>query len=271
MSIAWATETELAIRAVVEGAQLAAERPPGQVSRWGAGRDIITDIDTALEKRIRAILSVSGYLVVGEEFGAADFGAHDKGKPAWIVDPLDGTVNFINGLDFFGVSVGLYKDGTFPVGAICFPRSRELFCTYGDSRALLNGRRLMHDHVLANDALIMAAFSSTKEDIAKRHEEYLLFGELNDLTSGCLRMGSIAMGICYVAANKMNAAYGLRVRIWDVAGALAIARLADCKIVMENCEDPTQVNVIVGSAPTVDFILNHCQRHGFMSDGHRIL
>ncbi|MFZ1988985.1 MAG: inositol monophosphatase [Alphaproteobacteria bacterium] len=264
-------ETELAIRAVIDGAQIVEKRSPGQVSRWGAGRDIITDLDTELEKRIRDILSVSGYLVVGEEFGAADFGARDKSKPAWIVDPLDGTVNFLNGLDFFGVSVGLYEDGTFPVGAVCFPRSEELFCTYGGNRALLNGRRLMHDHILPNDALVVGAFSSAKDDPVMRAKEYQLFGTINDLTSGCLRLGSIAMGICYAAANKVNAVYGLRVRIWDVAGALAIARYADCKIVLGACPDPTQVNCIVGSAATVDFILDHCQQLGLMGSEYQVL
>ena len=87
--------------------------------------------------------------------------------------------------------------------------------------------------------------SSSDHAAPFRSQEYDLFRELNDRSRGCLRIGSAALAVCWVASGRLNCAYGINVKIWDVAGALAIARQAGCHTYLRT-RTSYQVDFIVG-------------------------
>ena len=145
----------------------------------------------------------------------------DINKPFWAVDPIDGTVNFINGLDIFCISVGLCQESQFMLGAVAFPRSQKLYCTIGSDDAFLNGKPLQYHPRNIDEALIAVSFSGKKVDTTKRNKEYQLFGEINDISRGCTRFGSAAANICFTASGELQAAYGFNAKMIISASATA--------------------------------------------------
>lgn len=258
MTIRWEPEAERALRAVYEGGLICGEREADRqvVATKESARDLVTEADLRIEHHIRTLLEPCGHPVLGEET-AGDRPAFPPapGQPVWLVDPIDGTTNFAAGMAWYGVSVGLWVDGAFVTGAVSLPAARELFFTHGDRGAFLNGKPLRVGAARFADALVAAAFSGAAGDPERRRRQYDLFGRINDSSRGCLRLGSTAANICQVAAGRLQAAYGIAARLWDVAGALAVARQAGAALCWRlDAADPTRLDYIVGSADAVQAI-----------------
>ncbi len=267
MNILWEKETALAMRAAVEGGRITLERPPTLFDqRKESARDVVTSIDLVVEQHIRYLLSESGYPVIGEESTDGHTYLLAKEAPIWVVDPIDGTANYANGLDYYAVSVGLCRSGEFLLGAVCMPKTTELFCTLGEGRSLLNGRILLHEHRLPEASLVAASFSGIIGDPSQRQRQYQTFGKINDETRGCLRLGSAAANICFTAAGRLQAAYGFRARVWDVAAGLSVAIGAGCRALICSSKDGLYVDYIVGSRDTVAMIHEVCVQNGLMEE-----
>lgn len=268
MSGPWEKEIALALRAAVEGGRIALERPHDLAIRSKeSARDVVTPVDIAVECKIRELLAESGYRVIGEEQGAGEtrFPLPDA-NPVWVVDPIDGTANYVNGLEYYAISVGLCRQAQFSLGVVCMPKAGELFFTLAEDRALLNGRPLVHEHRSIGNALIAAGFSGKAARPEQRQLEYQLYGHLNDATRGCLRLGSAASNICLVAAGRLQAAYGLNGKLWDVAGALSVAIAAGCKAVVGPSKEETGIDYIVGSRDVVDMIHESCRSYQLIGE-----
>ena len=267
MNIKWENETGLALRAVAEGGRLAANQHADLATESkGNFRDIVTEADRAVERLIRDILAVTGFPMIGEEGDGTSAFPLSHETPVWVVDPIDGTTNYANGLPTYCVSVGLCQGAAFLAGAVCLPKMGELFNTLGDDRAMLNGRFMTHKHKALKESLAAASFPAISADDGGSHAAfYRLFGEIDGRTRGCLRTGSAAINLCYAAVGRLQAAYGLRAKIWDVAGGLAIARSAGCKMRVEPNADGT-VNYVVGSTEAVEMIYDACRQAGFMRE-----
>jgi myo-inositol-1(or 4)-monophosphatase len=267
MNIQWKSETALAMLAAAEGGRIALGRPAAPVERTKeSARDVVSSVDLMIEQHIRAVLAESGHKVIGEEQELECAYPLEMEGPVWVVDPIDGTANYVNGMDYFAVSVGLCRGKDFLVGAVCLPSKTELYCTLGEHRSLLNGRTLIHAHRGPDNALVAASFSGTIGDQAHRQRQYLAFGEINDATRGCLRLGSAAANLCLTAAGRLQAAYGFRARVWDVAAGLAIAAGAGCKVVLAASKSTAHVDYVVGSRDTVSMIHELCLKHGLMEE-----
>lgn len=267
MTIQLEFETRLALCAAVEGGRIAMmANAPQDVRVKESHRDVVTVIDLEIERSATAILSESGYPILGEETTQANWNSADNGKRHWVVDPIDGTTNLVHGMEYFGVSIGLCQELQFLVGAVCLPRLEQLYCTFGPNRALLNGRPLIHEHRALKNSLVAASFSNNHSDPERRMREYKLFGYLNDQTRGCLRLGSAATNICFTAAGRLQAAYGQHAKIWDIAGALAIASAAGCEIRITPTNVPFSLHYIVGSREVVSAIHELNIAHGLMEE-----
>ena len=231
---------------------------PMNIQTKESARDIVTDRDIAIERAIMGILSGSAYPVLSEESPADNLYSMLEEKLTWVIDPIDGTANFANGLEYYGISIGLCRGLDFPVGAVCIPRLEMLYSTQGHNLALLNGNPIVHEHKTIDESLVSASFSGSFHDQSHRARQYELFGTINDQTRGCLRLGSTAVNICFTLSGRLQATYGLRAKIWDAAGSLAIAIAAGCKVMVAPCDDQFSVDYIVGSRDTVDMIHEMC-------------
>jgi len=249
MSFNWVKEAELSLKSVSSAAEII-ETQYKNLNGFRtkeSPRDIVTELDIAIEHYLVKELSVSGYHIIGEETTSdEDIGPY-LNQPVWYLDPIDGTANFISSVPFYAISAGLAVGFNFVAGTVILPALREIYFISDIGTSFVNGKQLKSDSADLKSSLLAMAFSGTSYNIPQRKKQYQAFGYLNDNSRGCLRTGSAAINICYAASGRIQAAVGLSNKIWDIAGGLAIARGAHCKIHLEWIKGTNRVNYIVGS------------------------
>jgi myo-inositol-1(or 4)-monophosphatase len=193
----------------------------GRVRRvWRKGpRDLVTSADLAAERCISRMLCARrpriGFL--GEEGGWHGSAAGDY----WIVDPLDGTTSFVQGLPTFAVCVALWRQGRVETGVILLPRLGELFVAERGRGAFLNGRRLRVSRTsrLADAMLVLWHDHSVWRDRRLRERLARLAG-----TARGVRSEGAGFSLACVAAGRVDAYWEQSAAPWDMAaGALLVA------------------------------------------------
>ena len=147
----------------------------------------------------------------------------------WVIDPLDGTTNFIHGIPCFAVSIGLLKEGIPVMGIVYEVNLDECFYAWEGSKAYLNEKEI---HVSAalklEDALIATGFPYYDHE---REKEYMdLFVHFMHSTRGLRRLGSAATDLAYVACGRFEAFYEYSLHPWDVSGGAFIVQQAGGKV-----------------------------------------
>jgi myo-inositol-1(or 4)-monophosphatase len=183
--------------------------------------DLVTEVDRLSEAAIREVVAshYPDHAVLGEEDGQ-DVDARCR----WIVDPLDGTVNYAHGFPFYSVSVALEVDGTVVAGVVLDSAHGERFTAARGHGAFLDGRRL---HVSATTdlrrSLLATGFAYDPTVITANA---VVFARMLPLTRAIRRAGSAALDLCYVAAGRADGFWELRLNAWDVAAGLLLIREA---------------------------------------------
>lgn len=182
-----------------------------------APNDFVTDVDKKAEELIIETLSTA---YPEHAFIAEESGVLGEGDCIWIIDPLDGTTNFVHGYPHFCVSIAMLYRGKIEHGLIYDPVRDDLFTASRGSGAYLNGHRLrMNGAKLLSNALV--GVSLTKIMPPDRIRAAVI--ELAEKTAGFRRAGSSALDLAYVAAGKLDACYQWGMKPWDIAaGALMV-------------------------------------------------
>ncbi len=150
------------------------------------------------------------------------------------------------------------------MGAVSLPVLKELYFTYRQ-QSFLNGRVLNVMDTHLGGSLVVANFSGMAGNSLQRTKQYELFGDINDSSRGCLRLGSASSSICFAAAGKVQVVYGLENEIWDVAAGLAIAAYAGCKVYFYRKIGCTKVDYIVGTPTATTQVYEKCLQAGITS------
>jgi myo-inositol-1(or 4)-monophosphatase len=194
-----------------------------QVSVKGPG-NFVSAADHRAETILREELAKArpGYGFLGEEGGLV--AGSDK-THTWIVDPLDGTTNFLHGIPQFCISIGLERQGTMVAGVIYDPIADELFTAERGKGAFLNDQRL---RVAARRDLGEAVFACGlphrgRGDLALFRRE---FEAIADKVAGLRRFGSAALDLAWVAAGRVDAYWERDISPWDIAAGLLLVREA---------------------------------------------
>ncbi len=220
---------EVAIAAARAGAiELMLRRDSRIVSEKGP-KDLVTDADLASQTAIRNVLQPEfpSYAFVGEEAGendppAAVLAGKQDAPPCWVVDPLDGTVNFVHRLQNFAVSIGLYAAGKMRLGVIYDPVYNELFTAVDGQGAHCNGQPMASSRCeLIEDALIACSFPA---GIDRSSPEIGRFVDVLEKCQSLRRLGSCALNMCYVADGRLDGYWATSVSAWDSAAGIVIAR-----------------------------------------------
>lgn len=184
--------------------------------------DFVTEVDQAAEKTIIDILlqAYPDHGILAEESGREHGAKHSEF--VWIIDPLDGTTNFIHGLPMYCVSIALAHRGVVQQAVVYDPTRNDLFYATKGRGAFLNDRRLrVSKRTRMSDALIGTGFPFRRGDNFKRYLK--MFEELMPLCAGLRRPGAAALDLCYVAAGYYDAFFETGLHPWDVAaGSLII-------------------------------------------------
>jgi myo-inositol-1(or 4)-monophosphatase len=195
--------------------------PEGLESKTSA-TDPVSDADREAERVIRELLEAErpDDGLVGEE-GSRSSG--DSGR-RWVVDPLDGTVNFLYGLRAWGVSVALEDEEGLAVGVVFNPVSRECFAAERGKGATLNGQPIHVTGCRSLDrAMVATGFSYESERRAEQAEILVrLLPRIRDLR----RAGAAALDLAYVAAGRADSFYERGLKRWDEAAGLLLVHEA---------------------------------------------
>ena len=162
--------------------------------------DYVSEVDRAAEKAIIDILldAYPGHAILAEESGREHGAKHSE--YTWIIDPLDGTTNFLHGFPVYAVSIGLAFRGKIEQGVVYDPTRNDLFFASKGRGAFLNDRRLrVSKRTRLTDALIGTGFPFRKGDNFKRYVK--MFEEVMQHCAGLRRPGAAALDLCYVAAG----------------------------------------------------------------------
>jgi len=185
--------------------------------------DFVTEVDRAAEQAVIEILhrAYPGHAILAEETGARA-GQSGESEFTWIIDPLDGTTNFIHGFPQYAVSIGLRHKGLLVQGVIYDPTKNELFTATRGRGAFLNDRRIrVSKRVQLDEALIGTGFPF--RDFEDLDEYIAMFRELTARTAGLRRAGAAALDIAYVAAGRLDGFWEMGLSPWDMAaGALMV-------------------------------------------------
>lgn len=217
-----------------EAACEAARRGAAVLEEWRSrfqvhekGRfDLVTDADLASQQTIQSYLleRFPGHAFLGEEEGASKSRPSADAPPTWIVDPLDGTTNYVHDCPMYCVSIGLQVAGELVVGAILDPRQNELFVAAKGQGAWLNSRRLQTSRTARlEEALLSTGFPP---DLRKQ-ERILEWWRFFSLRAQSLRRtGSTALNMAYVAAGRFDGYWAFDNHPWDVAAGTVLVREA---------------------------------------------
>jgi myo-inositol-1(or 4)-monophosphatase len=188
--------------------------------------DFVTQVDKAAESAVIDIIrqAYPDHAILAEESGshAGENQAGEKTEYRWIIDPLDGTTNFIHGFPQYCVSIALEHRGAIQHGVVYDPAKNELFTASKGRGAFLDDRRIrVSKCTQLKDALVGTGFPFKE---MSRIDIY--FAQLKDIITTCAgvrRAGAAALDLAYVAAGRMDAFWELGLAPWDMAaGALLI-------------------------------------------------
>ena len=196
-----------------------------QVSMKGPG-DFVSTADHQAERIIKTELAKArpGYGFLLEEGGETQ----GDGKHRWIVDPLDGTTNFLHGIPHFAISIGLERDKELVAGVIYDPIKDEMFYAEKGLGAFVNDRRLRvsaRPHLA--ESVIGTGIPTRRGNEEGAHAHYLkLLATVMSNTSGVRRMGAAALDLAYVAAGRLDGFFEIGLSAWDMAAGAVIIREA---------------------------------------------
>ena len=181
--------------------------------------DFVTEVDQAAEQAVIQILlkAYPDHAILAEESGA-----HGKSDYVWIIDPLDGTTNFIHGFPQYCVSIGLRHKGTVTQAVVYDPGRNELFTATRGHGAYLNDRRMrVSKRTQLDDALIGTGFPF--RDFTHMREYVTMLRKVMAQTVGVRRAGAAALDLAYVAAGRLDGFWEMGLSPWDMAaGSLLI-------------------------------------------------
>jgi myo-inositol-1(or 4)-monophosphatase len=194
--------------------------------RKGLSRDLVSEADLAAERVILAGIP-AGDRVLAEESGGPD----DVDAPGrlWIVDPLDGTVNYLHGLPFWAVSIGVFEGGVPTAAVVHSPRLGLTFTAARGEGAWLSGQRLEVSHTdQIGEALLATGFSYNRNVHPDNNMQS--FQRLALAAADVRRLGSAALDLAFVAAGRLDGFWELHLGPWDVAAGLLLIREAGGRV-----------------------------------------
>jgi myo-inositol-1(or 4)-monophosphatase len=180
--------------------------------------DLVTVVDKLCEEKIREIILAThpNHVVLGEEGGQSQGNASHR----WIVDPLDGTVNYAHGFPFYSVSIALEIDGVIAVGVVM---DSVRSATRGGG-AFCNGKQIsVSSEANLKKCLLATGFPYEEAGLKKNLE---VFARVHQKVRAIRRPGSAALDLCYVACGRIDGFWELKLNAWDVAAGMLIVQEA---------------------------------------------
>jgi len=225
--------------------------------------DFVTEVDQRAEEAVIETLLTAypGHGILAEESGRTH-GAKNS-EYVWIIDPLDGTTNFIHGFPQYAISIALARKGVVEQAVVFDPNRNELFTASKGAGAFLNDRRIrVSKRLRLADALIGTGFPYRQ---FSNVDTYLaIFKELTQKTAGLRRPGAASLDLAYVAAGRLDGFWEFGLSPWDMAaGSLLISEAGGLVSDLSGESDYlTTGNIVAGTPkvfpPLMQIVQGHC-------------
>lgn len=219
--------------------------------------DPVTVVDTETERLLRSRLAQlrSGDPVLGEEGGGpADASPTDAGTVTWVLDPIDGTVNFVYGIPAYAVSVAAQVDGVSVAGAVADVVAGRVYSAGAGLGAHLtdeHGTRALRCTAIddLSIALLGTGFGYSRR---RRTAQAALLARMLPVVRDVRRIGSAALDLCMVAAGRLDAYYEHGLQVWDCAAGALIAAEAGARVLLPVPGGPAAgAGLVVAAAPGI--------------------
>ena len=221
---------DVAVQAARRGAEILESWRSRFSVKEKARADLVTEADRASQDAIQAILASAfpDHRFLGEEDATGQpieaLRPAANAPPTWIVDPLDGTANYVHDVPAYCVSIGLWAGGEPVLGVILDPRQNELFTAIAGSGAKLNDKPIrVSSTASVRDGLIATGFPA---NFAKQQKNLALWAKASEHVQALRRTGSTALSLAYVAAGRFDGYWAFDNWPWDVVAGFALIREA---------------------------------------------
>ena len=191
-----------------------------QIERKGRN-DFVTQVDRGAEREIINVIhkAYPQHAILGEEGGKIG-----DNEVVWIVDPLDGTTNFLHGFPHYAVSIGIQVRGRLEHGVIYAPCTQDLYVASRGSGATLNNRKIRVSGAKDMDQALIGTGVPIR---AVNLDAYIpMLRNVVANTAGVRRAGSAALDLAYVAAGRLDAFWELNLKPWDIAAGMVLVQEA---------------------------------------------
>ena len=225
--------------------------------------DLVTDADLASQKAIREYLSerFPDHEFLGEEDSVRKEAPTYDAPPTWIVDPIDGTTNYVHDCPLYCISIGLQVQHELVVGVVYDPSQKEMFAAAKGQGAWLNEKRLQTSKIDRLDqALLATGFPPDLQGQEKTLDWWRYFAFH---AQSLRRTGSTALNMAWVAAGRFDGYWAFDNHIWDVAGAAVIVREAGGTItnIDGTPYDAYTPDALVSNGPLHAILLEHLKNN----------
>lgn len=212
--------------------------------------DYVTAADSAAERLIREIITSAfpGDHILGEEYGG-----EERRCERWIIDPIDGTVDFMSSFPCYTISIAFEDECGLALGAIAVPRQGEVFTAIRGEGAFLNGSPI-HTDERADLSESLAILVPPHRNHARMDKYLAEMRRLYDVLSDMRSLGSAALSLCYVACGRVAAYYELGLHIYDCAAGIVIAKEAGGKITLLS-DDDSCMDIVASSTASHERVL----------------
>ena len=193
--------------------------------------DLITNIDLESERSIinKIVKSYPSHNILSEEHGLIN----NKSDYLWVIDPLDGTTNFVHGYPSFGVSIGLLYKNTPELGVVLELPSKNLYSALKGNGAYNNGKRISVSKISnLTNSLHVTGFGYDHGE--KWSINMKLFEHFTDITQGVRRSGAASIDLCHLACGTVDGFWELDLHPWDTAAGIVIVKEAGGRITKMN-------------------------------------
>lgn len=216
--------------------------------------DFVTETDQAAETSIIEVLKTAypDHAILAEESGASGTSDHE-----WVIDPIDGTTNFIHGNPHYAISIALRVNQVIQQAVIYNPASNELFTASKGEGAFLNNRRIrVSKRHKANELLLGFAFPSGPiEDTSEIKRKML---DLSDKSAGIRKSGSAVLDLAYLACARLDGYMSFGLKPWDLAAGVLLVSEAGGLITDPKGESDymSHGNIVAGNPKVLQYLLN---------------
>lgn len=194
-----------------------------RIEKKGRTNDLVSYVDKETEKLLieglKRLVPDAGFETEEGTIEQAQSGLR------WVIDPLDGTTNFLHKLPLFSISIALVNNDQLLIGVVHEPSRNECFYAWKDGGAYMNGEKIETSKITdMNEALIATGFPYSLRGKAEQY--FSLIRHFVETTHGVRRLGSAAIDLCYVACGRFEAYFEFNLKPWDVAAGILIVREA---------------------------------------------